>query len=332
MKKITVLIILVALALTMLASCGKTPEGTTAPGGSTAAEGTAGTSAPAGTETSANEEATTSDEPIAEPEHADNVIMGAFADAIEKNPNATAQEIANSLLNVRYLKNCEAFKAEYYYPAFDFSFTPAAKDAYYIADNFSSKSNIVYVFQLEDGADADAFVESLKDNADMNWQYTDTPADHSAYVAIGNYVLFMLYNDSIEEVDDAPIAKKPREAVDIFRAYLSEHPTATALEIAEYLASHQHIGQLYTQQVEEGRLTGFSADINGFADGAIFSPMMMPSSFIGYVFKAADSGDIDAFTTQLKNNANVAWNVCVVVNTVIVEAEGNYVIFMMCNE
>lgn len=329
MKKITVLIMILALALAMFASCGVTPQETTAPGTTVP---TAGTTTPTGTEASATEGTTTTDEPIAEPEHADNVIIGAFVDAVEKNPNATAEQIANELQKVKYIKNCDVEKAEYYYPAFGFTFTPECKDAYYLFDIYSSKSNIVYVFELENGADDEAFIESLKENADMNWQYTDTPADRSAHVTQGNFVLFMLYNDSIDEYDDAPIAKKPREAVGIFRDYLAEHPTATTLEIAEYLASHQHIGQLYTQQVNEGRLTGFSNDISGFADGATFAPMMMPSTFIGYVFRVADGSDIDAFTTQLKNNANVAWNVCVVVNTVIVETEGNYVIFMMCNE
>ena len=329
MKKITVLIMILALALATLASCKNTPEGTTAP--STTAP-TAGTTTPTGTEASATEGTTTADEPITEPEHADNVIIDAFVDAVGKNPNATAEQIANELQKVKYIKNCDVERAEYYYPAFGFSFTPECKDAYYLFDIYSSKSNIVYVFELEDGADDEAFVNSLKENADMNWQYTDTPADRSAHVTQGKFVLYMLYNDTLDEYDDAPIAKKPREAVDIFRDYLAAHPTATALEIAEYLASHQHIGQLFTQNVEEGHLTGFSSDINGFADGATFAPMMMPSTFIGYVFRVADGGDIDAFTTTLKNNANVAWNVCVVVNTVIVETEGNYVIFMMCNE
>ena len=230
MKKITVLLIILALMLATLASCGTTPEGTTAPSGTTATTGS---------DASASDGTTTATEPISDPaESADNEIINSFVDTVRKNTGATAEEIANALIGVKYLKNCEAFKAEYYYPAFDFNFTPAAKDAYYIADNYSTKSNIVYVFELENGADADTFIKSLRDNAEMNWQYNDTPADKVAHASLDNFVLFMLYNDTLSEVDDAPIAKKPRDAVGIFRDYLGAHPTATALEIAEYLASH----------------------------------------------------------------------------------------------
>jgi len=331
MKRIIVLILALTLMLAAFASCGKTPEETTSPtetGATTAPTGTGSTTAPTGTEAT-----TEAGEPAVEPtQNPEDEIIDAFVKAVQNNPAITAEELANELIKVRYLKNFEVMKAEYYYPGFDYSFTPAAKEAYCIIDNYSPRSNLAYVFELEDGADSEAFVKSLEENVEMNWNYNDNPADKGAHVVIGNFVFFMVYNDTLGDVDDAPVAKKERDIVDIFRAYLSEHPTATALEIANYINAHQHVGQLYTQTVEEGRLTGISTYLEGFSDGAIFSPMMMPSTFIGYVFKVAEGGDIDAFATTVKNNANVAWNVCVVVNTVIVETDGNYVIFMMCNE
>lgn len=320
MKKIIVLILILSVLAAVFASCDGIPTGiaeTTKP---------ESTSAPEPTGTSA-------DEPVAEPDkNPEDEIIDAFVKAVQTNKGATAEEIANALLEVRYLKNFEVMKAEYYYPGFDYTFTPDAKESYCIIDNYSPRSNLAYVFELEEGADAAAFAKSLEENIEMNWNYNDSPATNGTHVVLENFVFFMIYNDTLGDVDDAPVAKKARDIVDIFKDYLGEHPTATALEIADYINAHQHVGQLYTQEVEEGRLTGISTYLEGFSDGAIFSPMMMPSTFIGYVFKVAEGGDVDAFMTTLKNNANVAWNVCVVVNTVIVENCGDYVVFMMCNE
>lgn len=320
MKKIIVLILILSVLAAVFASCDGIPTGiaeTTRP---------ESTSAPEPTGTSADEP---QPEPVETPE---DEIVNAFIKAVQTKTGATAEEIANALLEVRYLKNFEVMEAEYYYPGFDFSFKPDAKASYCIVDNYSPKSNLAYVFELEAGADSEAFVKSLEENANMNWNYNDNPATEGAHVVIENFVFFMVYNDTLGDVDDAPVAKKARDIVGIFRDYLKEHPTATALEIAEYINAHQHVAQLYTQKVEENRLTGLSDYIDGYSDGATFSPMMMPSTFIGYVFKVEDGGDVDAFATKIRNSANLAWNVCVVVNTAIVETEGNYVIFMMCNE
>ena len=35
---------------------------------------------------------------------------------------------------------------------------------------------------------------------------------------------------------------------------------------------------------------------------------------------------------MLEENANLAWNVCMAANTVIVETDGDFVLFMMCDE
>ena len=94
---------------------------------------------------------------------------------------------------------------------------------------------------------------------------------------------------------------------------------------------------MYTTAVQEGQIQGFGSfekevEIKGFIDAAGFIPNISPSLFIGYVFRLAPEADKEAFAAMLEENANLAWNVCMAANTVIVETDGDFVLFMMCDE
>ena len=83
--------------------------------------------------------------------------------------------------------------------------------------------------------------------------------------------------------------------------------------------------------VEEGLLTGFdNAEIKGFADGAVFMPMIGSIPFVGYVFDLAADADVDAFKATLEANANPRWQICVTADETIIENVGNTVFFLMC--
>ncbi|MBQ9976908.1 MAG: hypothetical protein IJP16_10385 [Clostridia bacterium] len=55
-----------------------------------------------------------------------------------------------------------------------------------------------YVFELEEGADVDAFVQTLKDNADMRW-FICTAAEEIVCEAVDNTVFFCMAKQSFEE-------------------------------------------------------------------------------------------------------------------------------------
>ncbi|MBR5460306.1 MAG: hypothetical protein IKV53_05510, partial [Clostridia bacterium] len=55
-----------------------------------------------------------------------------------------------------------------------------------------------YVFELEDGADVDAFVQTLKDNANMRWLIC-VSAEEIVCEAVDNYVYFCMAKASFEE-------------------------------------------------------------------------------------------------------------------------------------
>ena len=55
-----------------------------------------------------------------------------------------------------------------------------------------------YVFELEDGADVDAFMQTLTDNADPRWNIC-TEADEAVSGSVGNKVFFVMTKASFEE-------------------------------------------------------------------------------------------------------------------------------------
>ena len=189
----------------------------------------------------------------------------------------------------------------------------------------------------EDGTDPAVLVKAFTDNADPQWlDFDGTGLDGMVSGVIGGKAFFAMYDTSMQPVT-GKIAEKARDFVDIFHEYLAENPNATCLELVEYFNQHQKFNTLYTTPIEEGKITGFGeidsdTEIKGFADCAGLIPMMSPNLFICYVFELPDGADMDAFVAELEDNANLAWNVCTVANTVITDTDGNKVLFMMCAE
>ena len=83
--------------------------------------------------------------------------------------------------------------------------------------------------------------------------------------------------------------------------------------------------------VERGLLTGFgNTEITGFAQGAMFAPMIGTIPFVGYVFVLDEGADAEAFVQTLKDNADPRWNICTEADETIAEHVGNTVLFVMC--
>lgn len=82
--------------------------------------------------------------------------------------------------------------------------------------------------------------------------------------------------------------------------------------------------------VEQGYLNGFSAQITGFDEGVMFGPMIGAIPFIGYVFKV--SSDKEGFIKQLKDSADLRWNVCTQADELMTAENKDYVFFVMAPE
>ncbi len=208
-----------------------------------------------------------------------------------------------------------------------------------------------YVFELEEGADVNAFVQTLKDNADMRWLVC-VEAEEMVCEAVGNTVFFCMAKTSFEE--EAPNEDEFFEEVLPEEEIPAETPTVDmgGLTPANYLLKtykeikangETDIGVAAnalitnpiipfsggTMPVEEGFLNGFSADITGFKSGAVFMPMIGSIPFVGYIFELEEGADINAFVQMLKDNANMRWLVCVSADEIVCEAVDNTVYFCM---
>ena len=107
--------------------------------------------------------------------------------------------------------------------------------------------------------------------------------------------------------------------------------TGTAQEIADRIIANEIIEFAgATMPVEPGMLMGFdNAEISGFTDGVMFSPMMGTIPFIGYIFELDADTDVDAFKQTLENNANLRWNICTEAEELTVTNVENKVFFLM---
>ena len=82
--------------------------------------------------------------------------------------------------------------------------------------------------------------------------------------------------------------------------------------------------------VEPGLLTGFgNTEITGFAQGAMFAPMIGTIPFVGYVFRLDAEADVDAFVQTLKDQAMLNWNICTQADEMLCDAVDHTVFFVM---
>lgn len=117
-----------------------------------------------------------------------------------------------------------------------------------------------------------------------------------------------------------------------FQRIVAENEDMTATEVAEKLCENPvlTIGPI-SMPVEEGLLNGFgNTEITGFSEGCMFAPMIGAIPFIGYVFELKEDTDPDAFMSLLRENGDLAWNVCTRADEMVVERAGNKILFVMC--
>lgn len=116
-----------------------------------------------------------------------------------------------------------------------------------------------------------------------------------------------------------------------FQSLMSENPAMSAQEIADALCASPAISLIgpVTMAMEEGYLPGFTTDITGFEECITFGPAISSQPFVGYVFDMSADADIDAFMTTLADNSDLAWQVCVMADELMLTAVEDKVFFLM---
>ena len=208
-----------------------------------------------------------------------------------------------------------------------------------------------YIFELADGADVNAFINTLKSKADPRWNIC-VSADYTQVGAYENTVYFLMYPAEMDNaapeggegagdvVDATVIYPDVAENTwgeslwEAFETTMNDNPSATAVDAAFMVSMHESIPEeamFGSAEIMPGLLAGFNNyEVTGFKSGAMFGPMMGSVAFIGYVFELEEGADVNAFMTNLTDNADPRWNICVEADQTVVGAYNNMVFFLMC--
>lgn len=302
-------------------------------------------------------------EPVVEPTTPATILLKAFKDMKANGEYTDVESAANTLITnpiIPFMGGAMLVE-EGWLQGFSADITGFKSGAVFMP-MIGAIPFVGYVFELEEGADVNAFVQTLKDNADMRWLIC-VEAEEVVCEAVDNTVFFCMAKLSFEEeapaegdeffedlpvedfpVEDLPVEDMPEEApvVDMggltpanyllkaFKDMKASGEYTDVETVANTLASNPAIPFMSgAMLVEEGFLQGFNEDITGFKSGAVFMPMIGSIPFVGYVFELEEGADVNAFVQNLNDKANMRWLICVAAEEVVCEAVDNTVFFCM---
>ena len=350
MKKIICLMIALVFCVSLLTGCGKETgnsgntepsktEGTKTPSNVTSSQAPSSSASEKNENTTVAPQTGSSAATEKPTEPTDPFDMDAFiSDLVKSHPNASPSELCDEILKSDYFILYRKYDTVFSYPGIrgEYDVKSKTKEAYCVTDVPSG--SVIMIIEAKKGIDLEQLASDIEDNVNLDWNWRgeeDKQSDKIFTKVTDGKAFFALYHSDIEPITE--YAEKARDYVDMFHNYIKNHADIDILKMAEYLASHQNFSTFFAQSVSEGRLTGIGdfenkIEVTGFSAGAVFKPQVDPSDFIGYVFKVKEGTDVNSFKTMLKEKANLGWNVCITLNTIIVESDGDYVLFMMCNE
>lgn len=122
-----------------------------------------------------------------------------------------------------------------------------------------------------------------------------------------------------------------QQLLTVFKNYINSGAVYACESVADELISHEEILPFAgaVMDVEEGFLNGFTEEITGFEEGATFAPMIGSIPFVGYIFQVPEGEDVNAFMDNLKDKADLRWNICTQADEMVCDAIGNTVFFVM---
>lgn len=144
-------------------------------------------------------------------------VWNAFEAAYEANPEMDMYELLSKMLYneeteeslLPFFSGAMPIEPEYmtdeegllYLQGFDGEFTAEFETATQFGPMMGSIPFVGYVFELAEDADVSAFVQFLKDNANLRWQICVT-ADEMVIGTKGNTVFFLMCPTTFEENPD----------------------------------------------------------------------------------------------------------------------------------
>ena len=130
------------------------------------------------------------------PETVGEILLAEF----KANPNGTAQEIAERIIGneiIPFMGGANPIEPGFL-AGFDNVEITDFKEGCMFGPMMGTIPFVGYIFVLEDGADVDAFVTTLKDNANLRWNIC-TEAEELTVESEGNTVFFLMSPKKFEE-------------------------------------------------------------------------------------------------------------------------------------
>lgn len=235
-------------------------------------------------------------------------LSALFVEAVNANPDASGEEIAEMLIADELLANRDLSTYNMidteFMVGFDADFAPEPFEKATYIQTYGNDVFLGYVYELADGADTEGFMQYLEQHADNAWNGV-MAADQTAAAHADNLVFFVMLSEDMPEQADYN-----QMLVDRFETYMSEESDTEALSIAEHICGIEGFPlELSASPVEQGWLAGLE-EFDQFTDGAAFAPMIGSIPFMGYVFMLDADVDAAQVVETIKGQANLAWNVC----------------------
>lgn len=138
----------------------------------------------------------TKEEEIKKPETVGEILLDAF----KKNPEGTAQEVAERLIGneiIPFMGGANVIEPGHL-AGFDNAEITGFKEGAMFGPMMGTIPFVGYIFVLEDGADVDAFITTLKNNANLRWNIC-TEAEELTVEHEDNMVFFLMSPKNFEE-------------------------------------------------------------------------------------------------------------------------------------
>lgn len=140
-------------------------------------------------------------------------------------------------------------------------------------------------------------------------------------------LIFTLFSCNKTQKNQEPSTVAQALAMD-FESKVSSNAQMNCEALADYLLQNEVCSfSGMTLPVQEGFLNGFTSEVTGFSEAAMFSPMIGAIPFVAYVFQVESNQD--AFIQTLKEKADLRWNVCTQADEMVAVSKGNKVFFVM---
>lgn len=315
MKKAITFLLIAAIAAASLAGCGKNGENTSS-------------DAPQ-SENSSRAEVSVPGEPASEPEEssepeiqlpASETLGKYFEKLVSDYHDANGAQLANRMVIHPYLDEyvCEQSTLQYMKfmrPTIGFKEGFECPEYAYVTqidcEELGSPFEC-YIFELKDGTDNEAFIATLRENAD------NTFAAEQYVSGTGKWVFFVSCNDDISK--KAPVTDE-LTAIQIMKRVRAE--LGLQMNVRRRNVSEDDTG--YYFGIKDSKIAALVDD-----NGAICEPDMGVFSIA--IVKVKDSRDAEKVRAEMGNGLNPGRMICMIADATCAVAKGDYVIGVIGSE